>query len=135
PRTKSARVPRSTAAAGIGERSSLLSVPDVGTWKRCPGGGRSFKVPQKLTCVIPLRKGRLVQDFHDLWRRSSVAELSWITPGGPCGIPVVPLDDGGRPCAALPLSLLAEIDSLPGRAAFSVTLPGVADPCRPGQVA
>lgn len=48
---------------------------------------------------------------------------------------MVPLDDGGRPCAALPLSLLAEIDSLPGRVAFSVTLPGAADPSRPGQVA
>ncbi|MBE2997665.1 hypothetical protein IDM40_02935 [Nocardiopsis sp. HNM0947] len=76
-----------------------------------------------------------MQDFHDLWRRSTVAELSWLSPGGPCGIPVVPLDDGGRPCAALPLSLLPEIDSLPGRAALSVTVPGVADPDRPGQVA
>lgn len=76
-----------------------------------------------------------MQDFHDLWRRSSVAELSWLTPGGPCGIPVVPLEDEGRPCAALPLSLLAEIDSLPGRAALSVTVPGLSDPDRPEQVA
>ncbi|WP_017608496.1 hypothetical protein [Nocardiopsis xinjiangensis] len=76
-----------------------------------------------------------MQDFHDLWRRSSVAELSWLTPGGPCGIPVVPLEDKGRPCAALPLSLLAEIDSLPGRAALSVTVPGLSAPDRPGQVA
>lgn len=76
-----------------------------------------------------------MQDFPTSWRRSVVGELCWLTADGPKGVPVVPLDLDGQPCVALPLAHLAEVDSLPGRAAFCVTAQGVTDPGRPGAVA
>ncbi|MDS1269226.1 hypothetical protein RIF23_02825 [Lipingzhangella sp. LS1_29] len=64
-----------------------------------------------------------------VWRKAVTAELSWIGPQGPVGIPVVPLVwMGGAPrggdalCAALPLAHLRTLDTLTQHvAAFSVT--------------
>ncbi|HLU98863.1 MAG TPA: hypothetical protein VKZ89_18660 [Thermobifida alba] len=57
-----------------------------------------------------------------VWERSAAAELSWVSPSGPVGVPVVPLVWEGRPCVALPFSQLALADTLTGgHAAFSVT--------------
>jgi hypothetical protein len=65
-----------------------------------------------------------VEDFATVWRRSAVGELSWLTPRGrPVSVPVVPLLDGGAPCAALPLAHLDLVDTLGPRAAFSLTAP------------
>ncbi|SNR52485.1 hypothetical protein SAMN06265360_108168 [Haloechinothrix alba] len=51
-------------------------------------------------------------DFNSVWRRSTVAELSWLGPRGPVGLPVVPLELDGVPCAALPYLHLDTVDSL-----------------------
>ncbi|WDZ93151.1 hypothetical protein [Nocardiopsis sp. HUAS JQ3] len=65
-----------------------------------------------------------MEDFATVWRRSAVGELSWVTPLGlPVSVPVVPLSDGGTPCAALPLAHLDLVDALGERAAFSLTAP------------
>nr|WP_246422079.1 hypothetical protein [Nocardiopsis mwathae] len=57
-----------------------------------------------------------------VWRRSTAAELCWIAPDGPTGIPVVPLLWDDRPCVALPLAHLAAVDTMTsGTAAFAVT--------------
>lgn len=65
-----------------------------------------------------------------IWGRSVTAELSWLTPQGPVGIPVVPLvwpaqdptEPEERPCVALPLAHLDVIDTLTdGLATLSVT--------------
>ncbi|WP_047870929.1 hypothetical protein [Nocardiopsis sp. RV163] len=65
-----------------------------------------------------------MEDFATVWRRSAVGELSWVTPLGlPVSVPVVPLSDGGTPCAALPMAHLDLVDSLGARAAFSLTSP------------
>ncbi|PDP86782.1 hypothetical protein CQJ94_15945 [Glycomyces fuscus] len=65
-----------------------------------------------------------MEDFAPVWRRSAVGELSWLTPRGlPVSVPVVPLLDGGTPCAALPLAHLDLVDTLGPRAAFSLTAP------------
>ncbi len=44
-------------------------------------------------------------DLITVWQRSTVAELSWTTPSGPSGIPVVPLMWRDSPCVALPYSM------------------------------
>ncbi|MEY9212644.1 hypothetical protein NI17_004650 [Thermobifida halotolerans] len=57
-----------------------------------------------------------------IWDRSVTAELSWLSPAGPVGVPVVPLVLDGHPCVALPFAHLALADTLTdGRAALSVT--------------
>lgn len=61
-------------------------------------------------------------DLITVWQRSTVAELSWLSPSGPTGIPVVPLMLREHPCVALPYSLAHLALTLRGRwAAFSVT--------------
>lgn len=65
-----------------------------------------------------------------VWRRSAVGELCWDAPGGPAGIPVVPLLRGETPCVALPLAHLDAVSSLPDRAVFCVT-----DAARGGEAA
>lgn len=61
-------------------------------------------------------------DLITVWQRSTVAELSWISPSGPTGIPVVPLTLRDRVCVALPYSMADLALTLDGRhAAFSVT--------------
>ncbi|GAA3725821.1 hypothetical protein GCM10022205_07580 [Spinactinospora alkalitolerans] len=77
-----------------------------------------------------------------VWRRSTIAELCWLAPDGPVGIPVVPLVWRDRPCAALPMSLLDAVQTMTdGRAAFAVTAPAEAGAAeagaaqRPGLVA
>ncbi|MBB4931503.1 hypothetical protein F4561_002323 [Lipingzhangella halophila] len=63
-----------------------------------------------------------MDDFGTAWSRSTTGELSWLAPDGPTGIPVVPLDRDGTPCAALPLAHLDAVDSMASRrVAFSVT--------------
>lgn len=64
-----------------------------------------------------------MKNFAEVWRRSSVGELSWLTADGPVGVPVVPLLDGEAPCVALPLAYLDLVDTLAPRAAFSLTSP------------
>jgi hypothetical protein len=67
-------------------------------------------------------EGGPVPDFIDLWKRSTVAEVSWLTPSGPAAIPVVPLALGEVACAAVPYAHLTEMDSVTDAvAAFSVT--------------
>ncbi|GAB3746084.1 hypothetical protein [Nocardiopsis nanhaiensis] len=61
-------------------------------------------------------------DLITVWQRSTVAELSWTTPAGPLGIPVVPLLWRDTPCVALPYSMAGTALSLRGlRVAFSAT--------------
>ncbi|MEU3019734.1 hypothetical protein ABZ635_20335 [Nocardiopsis sp. NPDC007018] len=61
-------------------------------------------------------------DLITVWQRSTVAELSWTTPSGPSGIPVVPLMWRDFPCVALPYSMADTALSLRGRtAALSVS--------------
>lgn len=43
-----------------------------------------------------------MNDLVTVWQRSTVAELSWTSPSGPAGIPVVPLMWRDTPCVALP---------------------------------
>ncbi|RNL86804.1 hypothetical protein [Halostreptopolyspora alba] len=63
-----------------------------------------------------------MRDFGAAWHRSTTGELSWLAPDGPTGVPVVPLDRDGVPCAALPLAHLDMIDSMVSRrVAFSLT--------------
>lgn len=56
------------------------------------------------------------------WRRACTAEVCWSTPQGPRAMSVVPLvwPKDGTLCAAVPLSRLAALDSVPAAAAFSV---------------
>ncbi|QGK72231.1 hypothetical protein GIY23_12075 [Allosaccharopolyspora coralli] len=56
------------------------------------------------------------------WSRAVTAEILWHTVRGPRGMPVVPLTwpQDRTPCAAVPLSHLDDVDSLPHRAAFTV---------------
>lgn len=63
-----------------------------------------------------------MKDLVTAWRGSYAGELCWLTASGPAAVPVVPLFTD-RPCVALPLAHLPEIDSLPGRAAFCVSAP------------
>ncbi|WP_087095760.1 hypothetical protein [Nocardiopsis sp. JB363] len=61
-------------------------------------------------------------DLITVWQRSTVAELSWISPSGPTGIPVVPLTLRDQVCVALPYSMADLALTLGGgHAAFSVT--------------
>lgn len=62
-------------------------------------------------------------DLITVWQRSTVAELSWISPSGPTGIPVVPLTLHDQVCVALPYSMADLALTLGDRrhAAFSVT--------------
>ncbi|MBR8743322.1 hypothetical protein [Nocardiopsis sp. MG754419] len=63
-----------------------------------------------------------MNDLITVWQRSTVGELSWISPSGPTGIPVVPLMLRDRVCVALPYSMADLADTLRGgHAAFSVT--------------
>lgn len=59
------------------------------------------------------------------WSRAFAAEILWATPGAARGMPVVPLTwlADRTPCAAVPLSQLDDLDSLPDRAAFVVREP------------
>lgn len=60
--------------------------------------------------------------FTETWRRAVVAEINWVTSGGPRGIPVVPVVHRGRPTVALPYSQLASATELAGATAvFTVT--------------
>ncbi len=56
------------------------------------------------------------------WSRAATAEILWHTARGARGMPIVPLTwpQDRTPCAAVPLSQLDEVDSLPHRAAFTV---------------
>nr|WP_211351909.1 hypothetical protein [Haloactinospora alba] len=56
-----------------------------------------------------------MQDMVTVWQRSTTAELCWVAPDGPTGIPVVPLVWGEFPCAALPLAHLDAVDGMSGR--------------------
>jgi hypothetical protein len=61
-------------------------------------------------------------DLATSWQRSTVAEVSWIGPGGPDGLAAVPLVWEGVPCVALPFSRGDVVPALTGsQAAFSVT--------------
>ncbi|ASU83682.1 hypothetical protein CDO52_13575 [Nocardiopsis gilva YIM 90087] len=63
-----------------------------------------------------------MRELITVWRRSTTAELCWIAPDGPTGIPVVPLVWDDRPCVALPLAHLDAVDTMTsGHAAFAVT--------------
>lgn len=56
------------------------------------------------------------------WRRATVAELGWLAPHGPAGIPAVPLLRDDRLCVALPFSWWGRLPGLDrGRATFTVT--------------
>lgn len=60
--------------------------------------------------------------FTETWRRAVVAEISWVTAGGPRGVPVVPLLHRGQPAAALPYSQFDDAQQLIGATAvFTVT--------------
>lgn len=59
-------------------------------------------------------KGMTLQDMVTVWQRSTTAELCWVAPSGPTGIPVVPLVWGDSPCAALPLAHIDAVDSMSG---------------------
>lgn len=56
------------------------------------------------------------------WSRAVTGEILWQTARGAHGMPIVPLTwpEERTPCAAVPLSQLDEVDSLPDRAAFAV---------------
>lgn len=63
-----------------------------------------------------------MNDLVTVWRRSTVAELGWISPSGPSGVPVVPLTLRDAPCVALPYAHADIALRLRGRhVAFGVT--------------
>ena len=63
-----------------------------------------------------------MSSFATVWENSTTAELSWLSPSGPVGVPAVPLMWEGHPCVALPFSHLALLDTLTdGQAVCSVT--------------
>lgn len=60
--------------------------------------------------------------FAEIWARATVAELNWLGPAGPEGMPVVPLVLEGSPCVALPYSQVHHLPGLVGATTvFSVT--------------
>lgn len=64
----------------------------------------------------------ILLDTVTVWQRAVSAELSWLAPDGPTGIPVVPLMWRSMPCVALPFAHFDAAESLVGGvAAFSVT--------------
>ncbi|GAB2742881.1 hypothetical protein GCM10027174_15610 [Salinifilum aidingensis] len=64
----------------------------------------------------------MAEEMVAAWSQAATAEILWTTPSGARGMPVVPLTWPERraPCAAVPLSQLDEVDSLPRCAAFAV---------------
>lgn len=61
-------------------------------------------------------------EMRKAWHQAGTAEICWITPQGPRGMSIVPLvwPQERKPCAAVPLSQLDALDSMPQTAAFSV---------------
>lgn len=73
-------------------------------------------------------------DLVQHWTEARAAEVCWVGPTGPVGVPVVPLLLGGRPCAALPYSTYDDVAHLgtAGVAAFAVTQVDGADEAATG---